>query len=459
MTLPSRLADALGADRVQVPTQPWTDIGGDDIGTPLCVVSATSTDDVIAAITLAREHNATVVPVGERTAYWSPIRLTNAIALDTGGLRGKTRCDDVITVGAGEPVRPLDAWLRSQGLALPVHPHSFGETSVGAMVATGLTSGIGMAQGGIDRWVTGLTVVTGKGSLLTTGTSAGFSNTPPFLRDGLPDPTGLFMGSEGTLGVITDVSIRVIPTPWMVHVQGHHTDPLALIRCGQSVCRAGLCDSFIILREHEPTDPTSSIPSQWTVKVAVNSSIGESDAHQRAVRVHDQLRIAGSSGITACAETPEERSGIHSGASPRWQGPLGSHTEFRNRDVLVGMDINVSYDHIEDLIEVANQQAADALLLSPSMIRTALYLAPGFVNMGLHTSVPRSESIERAHQHRRRWLTELTKHPIVPYRLGHAWPHEMKSKMDPQRLQLLTELKRLFDPDGTLNPDHPLVSQ
>lgn len=459
MTLPSRLAAVLGAERVHSDSREWTDIGGDGIGAPLCMVSATSSDDVITAIEVAQEHNAAVVPVGERTAYWSPIRLSNAIALSTEGLRGKSRCDDVITVGAGEPVRPLDTWLRGQGFALPVHPHSFGETSIGSMVATGLTSGIGMARGGIDRWVTGLTVVTGTGSILTTGTSAGFTDTPPFLRDGLPDPTGLFVGSEGTLGVITEVSLRVIATPWIVHIHATHSDPLALVRCGQSVCRAGLCDTFVILREHEPTDSTSSIPSQWTVSVSVDSLVSESDADQRAVQVQHHLRLAGATGVTATVESPEQRSGVHSGASPRWQGPMGAHTEFRNRDVLIGMDINVSYASVGDLIEVANQQAAEAAHLSPSMIRTALYLAPGFVNMGLHTSVPHSANTERAHQHRLRWLTELAKHPVVPYRLGHAWPHDMKSKLDPQRLQLLAELKRLFDPNGTLNPNHPLVSQ
>jgi len=458
MNLVSNLEQELGPDKVQISDTEWTDIGGDAIGVPLCTVTPENAAEVVTIIQLARETSTSVVPVGQRTAYWSPLRIEGAIALDTSRIRGIERTDDVVTVGCGEPVRPLDRWLRSQGLALPVHPDAFGETSVGSMVATGLTSGIGMARGGIDRWITSLTIVTGTGEIIHTGTSAGFRGTEPYLRDGLPDPTGLFLGSEGTLGIIVGVSLRVVPTPWVVHVEGTHPDPVALLRCGRSLCRDGLCDTFRAVREHEPRREGRVLDTPWTFWVSVDSPLDMDDAQSRAIRVQKHLESEGISVTASTAESDSGRAGTDEEGRPRWQGPMGAHAVFQEREYLVGLDINTSYANAEKLLSIADSQAEDALRLSPSMVRTALYLAPGFVNLGMHTSVPRTKPAQGVHEHRSHWLAELSQHPVVPYRLGHAWPSEMVAKILPSRRILFRQFKDLLDPDGILNPQHPLVS-
>jgi len=458
MNLVSTLKQALGATNVAEPQEHWTDIGGDRIGQPLCVVFPEDAAQVSKVIHPARTSGRAVVPAGQRTAYWSPLRVDGAVVLDVSRIRGRSRQDDVITVGAGEPVRALDTWLRSEGFALPVHPDAFGETSVGAMVATGLTSGVGMVRGGIDRWITGLTVVTGTGEILQTGTSAGFADTGHFVRDGLPDPTGLFIGSEGTLGVIVGVSLRVPTTPWAVHVEAQHTDPSAILRVGQALCRSGLCDTFRAVREHEPSSDHALTDTPWNLWVSVDSPIDAGDAAQRASRARDQLVASGAEAVRVTPETPTERAGTASEAARRWQGPVGAHAAFQAREFLLGLDVNTSYGQAERLLSVADAQAQDALALQPSMVRTALYLAPGFVNLGLHTSVPRTEPIDAIHEHRSRWLSALADHAVVPYRLGHAWPPAMASKIEPSRRALLRQFKQTLDPDAVLNPLHPLVA-
>jgi FAD/FMN-containing dehydrogenase len=458
MSLTANLKQALGAERVHEPDEGWTDIGGDAIGTPLAVVFPDSTEAVVETVRLARADGTAIVPAGERTAYWSPLRTDGAIALNVGQIRGRKREDDVITVGAGEPVRELDSWLRAQGLALPVHPHAFGETTISAMVAMGLTSGIGTARGGIERWVTGLTVVTGAAEILRTGASSAFADTGAFMRDGMPDPTGLFIASEGTMGIITSVSFRAIPAPWVIHVEGLHSDPRALLRAAKDVCRAGVCDSFRALREYEPEPNAPVLSTPWRITVSVDSAVNENDARRRAEWVRDQLTASGLSGATLVTESAQERAGTLAERTPRWLGPVGSHTVFRDRDVLIGMEVNASYETTEHLLDLADRQAEDALKLSPNMVRTALYLAPGFATLGMHTSIPRENADDTAYQHRNEWLEALSAHAVVPYRLGHTWAPFMTSKIAPDRHALLRHFKNLFDPDSILNPHHPLVA-
>jgi hypothetical protein len=122
------------------------------------------------------------------------------------------------------------------------------------------------------------------------------------------------------------------------------------------------------------------------------------------------------------------------------------------------MDVNAAYEDVEALLSLADDQAQDALNLSASMIRTALYLAPGFVNLGMHTSVPRGAPQDRLQAHRTRWLTALATHPVVPYRPGFAWPPEMLEKLNPAQRTKLIQIKSIFDPDGILHPSHPLIT-
>ena len=125
---------------------------------------------------------------------------------------------------------------------------------------------------------------------------------------------------------------------------------------------------------------------------------------------------------------------------------------------MVGLDVNAEYSTAVKLLPITDGQAKDACRLSPRMVRTALYLSKSFVNIGLHTSVPREVSLDTIHTHRSHWLEQLSHHSVVPYRLGHAWPQSMRDKIHPERRQMFIQFKKLLDPDSILNPSHPLVT-
>ena len=127
--------------------------------------------------------------------------------LDTTSLRGITSYEPtelVVTVRAGTPLAELEAVLAERGQCLPFEPpHFSGGTTVGGMVAAGL-SGPARANAGSARdFVLGLTMVNGRAELLTFGGQV-MKNVAGY------DVSRLMVGALGTLGLITEVSLKVL---------------------------------------------------------------------------------------------------------------------------------------------------------------------------------------------------------------------------------------------------------
>jgi D-lactate dehydrogenase (cytochrome) len=180
-------------------------IGGGD---PDAVLFARSTADVAAAVAICAEHRLPVIAHGAGSS------LEGQLAAPQGGLSiDLTGMDRVIAVNAGDlDVRveagvtreALNAELRTHGLFFPLDPGA--NATLGGMAAT-RASGTNAVRYGTMREVTlGLTVVNATGEVIRTGTRARKSAAGY-------DLTRLFIGSEGTLGIITELSLRVFGIP------------------------------------------------------------------------------------------------------------------------------------------------------------------------------------------------------------------------------------------------------
>jgi glycolate oxidase FAD binding subunit len=128
--------------------------------------------------------------------------------LDTRGLTGITSYEPselVVTVRAGTPLAELEALLASKGQCLPFEPPHFGAgATVGGMVAAGLSGPARASVGGVRDYVLGVTMLNGRGELLTFGGQV-MKNVAGY------DVSRLLAGSLGTLGVIVEVSLKVLP--------------------------------------------------------------------------------------------------------------------------------------------------------------------------------------------------------------------------------------------------------
>ncbi|MCZ4313133.1 glycolate oxidase subunit GlcE [Comamonadaceae bacterium G21597-S1] len=130
--------------------------------------------------------------------------------LDAGGLRGVTSYEPselVVTVRAGTPLAELEQLLQGQSQFLPFEPPHFGAAAtVGGMVAAGRSGPARAASGGVRDYVLGVTLMSGQGRLLQFGGQV-MKNVAGY------DVSRLMAGSMGTLGLITEVSLKVLPRP------------------------------------------------------------------------------------------------------------------------------------------------------------------------------------------------------------------------------------------------------
>ena len=111
----------------------------------------------------------------------------------------------VVTAGAGTPLAELEDLLAGRGQCLPFEPPHFGGgATVGGMVAAGLSGPARASVGAVRDYVLGVTLVNGKGELLTFGGQV-IKNVAGY------DVSRLMAGSLGTLGLITEVSLKVLP--------------------------------------------------------------------------------------------------------------------------------------------------------------------------------------------------------------------------------------------------------
>ena len=132
--------------------------------------------------------------------------------LDTRVLRGIVSYEPselVVTVRAGTPLAELEAVLAEQGQCLPFEPPHFAKTpadaaTVGGMVAAGLSGPARASVGAVRDYLLGVTLLNGKAELLTFGGQV-MKNVAGY------DVARLMAGAWGTLGLLTEVSLKVLP--------------------------------------------------------------------------------------------------------------------------------------------------------------------------------------------------------------------------------------------------------
>ncbi len=276
---------------------------------PDAVCFVQTTEEVSAILTACYEHDIPVVPWGAGTSVEGHVVATRGgVSLDL------SRMDQVLEVNpldmdcrvqAGIPRSRVNEYLRDTGLFFSVDPGA--DATVGGMVSTRASGTNTVRYGTIRENVLSLKVVLANGDIIETGTRARKSAAGY-------DLTHLFIGAEGTLGVVTEVQLRLHPQPEAVAaavcqfetLDGAvdtvietlaHAIPVARIELLDDV-QMRACIAYSKLDEFKPV-PTlffefngtgSSVPEQMAVVEEIAQGNGGS-AFQSALREEERSRL------------------------------------------------------------------------------------------------------------------------------------------------------------------------
>lgn len=200
-------ADAVITNPDSMDAYRWDRANDPEAGTPLAVVRATCTEDVQAVVRLAAETGTAVIPRGAGSGLsGGSSAMDGAIVLSLDRMRD-IRIEPSTRMAVVQPGvfnAEVKAAAAAEGLWYPPDPSSFEFCSIGGNVATNAGGLCCVKYGVTTDYVLGMTVVLADGRAVRLG--------GPRVKDvaGL-SLTKLFVGSEGTLGVITEVILRLVP--------------------------------------------------------------------------------------------------------------------------------------------------------------------------------------------------------------------------------------------------------
>lgn len=410
-------------------------------GSVLGVVTAATTADVVTALAWANEHRVPVSVRGSGSGLSG-----GAVAYDGGlviSLAAMTRILEVdpgnrtADVEPGVIVADLDAAAERHGLMYAPDPASWRLASIGGTVATNAGGLRCLAHGTTKDAVLGLEVVLADGRIVTTGARTRKDSTGY-------DLTHLFTGSEGTLGVVTRVTVRLLPRPLGTPVT-FRADFGSITDCGAAV--SAIMASRVTPEVLELLDAN-------TVRVIEQYAPGSIRVDGEAILVGrtvgagalDDAELIAAACRAAGATTVEFTEGDALLEARRLANPA-----LDAKALKCSCDVTVPPSRLAEMIAGAERIGREA----GQLVYTLAHAGDG--NLHPNVLVPRTtpEAIADAEA----VLDRITEFAISlggrisgEHGIGSLKTHELPLQFDAATLGVMHDIKRALDPNGILSP-------
>lgn len=272
---------------------------------PDAVVFVESSEEVAEVVRQCAQHKVPVIPFGVGSSLEGHLlAVQGGISLDLSALNEVISInaeDQTATVQACVTRKQLNDALKDTGLFFPIDPGA--DASIGGMSATRASGTNAVRYGTMRENVLGLKVVTAAGKIIETGSRAKKSSAGY-------DLTRLMVGSEGTLGVITEVTVKLYPQPEALSaatvtfptIRGAVDTVIQTIQMGVPIARSEFLDANTIraINKHDKL----SLPEQTTLFFEFHGS--EHGVKEQAETVQELARENGGEDFV-WATRPEDR--------------------------------------------------------------------------------------------------------------------------------------------------------
>jgi D-lactate dehydrogenase (cytochrome) len=353
---------------------------------PDAVVFPESTEEVAEIVRICLDHRVPVIPFGVGTSLEGHVNAPGGgVSVDTSRMNHvlAVHAEDLdCIVEAGVTRKQVNEYLRDQGLFFPIDPGA--DATLGGMAATRASGTNAVRYGTMRDNVINLTAVMPDGEIIKTArrarkSSAGY------------DLTRLLIGSEGTLGVITEVTLRLHGIPEAIaggvctfeSVAGACNATILTIQTGIPVARIELLDALQV----KACNAYSKLSLKAAPTLFVEFHGSDASVAEQSERFGEIARECGGTGFT-WATRPEERSRLWQARHDVYWASLGLRPGAKS----ISTDVCVPISRLADCVTETEEDIATTGLIAPIVG----HVGDGNFHLSIMVDMESATEVERA---------------------------------------------------------------
>ncbi len=421
---------------------------GEDTYDPVlsqAVVFPESNEEVSGILKLCNDHKVPVVPFGTGTSLEG-----NVVGNDKGITISLEKMNKILEVNASDfdcrvqanvTREQLNEHLREDGVFFPIDPGA--NAAIGGMASTSASGTMAVKYGTMKTVITGLTVVLPNGEIIKTGsrtkkTSAGYNL------------TNLFIGSEGTLGIITEIQLRLSPIPEsMMSAICHFNTLEEAVQTAQETIQYGIPIARIEMLNKDQMDISinySKLKDIKTLPTLFFEFHGTEISNKESIKIVEEISKNNNGSAFKWADTLEERNHLW---RARWD-VYYSVKALVNNGRVYSTDVCVPISKITECVKFAEEEVKKFGLRAPMV---------GHLGDGnFHVLFPYDPNDKTVYQKIREFsdlLIDKTLELDGTITGEHGVGLHKKSyllKEHPDNVPVMKIIKRSLDPNNIMNP-------
>lgn len=416
-----------------------------EVEPPCAVVFAESRRDVAHAVRVIGNFGVPVIPFGAGSSVEGHLlAVQGGVSIDVSRMNAVIAIDAddlTVTVQPGITRKALNEALRGTGLFFPIDPGA--DASIGGMTATRASGTNAVRYGTMRENVLALEVVTASGELIRTGTRARKSAAGY-------DLTRLLVGSEGTLGIITEITLRIYPLPEAVSaavcsfssIEAAVRTTIAIIQMGIPIARVELIDGQTVGMVNKYSQ--LSLPEEPMLLMEFHGS--EASVEEQTAAVQDIAKDHGGDSFE-WARTPEERTRLWTARHNALFAAIQSKPGCRSVTTDTCVPISRLADCLLASVDEANASGVPYFLVG--------HVGDGNFHFGYLVDPRKPEELETAERLNRQLVSralELQGTCTGEHGIGMHKVDFLVKEAGEGAVEMMRMIKRALDPKNIMNP-------